>query len=378
MAAFDKPIPIAFGITELDPGGAERALVQIVTRLNRDEWRPHVFCLTGEGELVRTLRERDIPVICLRGRRWRPFQLVSRFANALHEIRPAILQTFLFHANIAGRWAAKKAKVPVVLSGIRVAERRSRFRLLIDRRTEHLVDRHICVSEGVAEFSAVRGRLNREKIIVIPNGVDIERFANATPADLGEFGITGDDKTFASIGRLDPQKGVMTLLDAFEQHAKKISQTHLLFIGDGPLRFQAERQVARAGLASRVHFAGYRNDVPEIMRAADCLVLASRWEGMPNVVLEAMAAVLPVVATRAEGVEELIEHEATGRLVAVDDAAALASMLDAAIEDSSASDKYATAAQRVVAESFTWDSIVKKYEDVYRDQFDAAERGRLQ
>lgn len=368
LTNFTKPVPIAFAITELDPGGAERALVQIVTRLDRAEWEPHVLCLTGEGELVETLRERGILVTCLHGKRWRPFQLISRLTNTLRDIRPAILQSFLFHANLAGRWAAKKANVPIVISGIRVAERRSRLRLKLDRRTEHLVDRHVCVSRDVAEFSATKGRLSREKIVVIPNGVDFGRFANAEPADLSEFGIPKDHKTILNVGRLDKQKGVMTVLNAFAELTSTRDDLHLLFVGDGPLRRRAERFVRRNALASRVHFAGYRNDVPRLMRAADCLVLASLWEGMPNVVLEAMAAGLPVVSTDVEGVRELIEDGRTGRIVSPQAPIELRRALEAVLSAGDAAAEMGRAAQNVVQQLFTWESVAAKYTALYRER----------
>lgn len=366
MQPFTHPIPIAFGITELDPGGAERALVQIVTRLNREQWQPHVICLTGEGELVQVLRDRNVPVVCLYGRRWRPFKLVSQFAKSLREIGPAVLQTFLFHANIAGRWAAKKAGVPVVLSGIRVAERRSRLRLMLDRRSEHLVDAHICVSQGVADFSINVGKLSPEKIRVIPNGVDYERFANAAPADLSEFGIAPDHKTILCVGRLDPQKGVRSVLRAFDSLSEESESTHLLFVGDGPLRAKTESAVRRMDQTNRVHFAGRRCDVPELMQAADCLVLASKWEGMPNVVLEAMAAGLPVVTTPVEGIDELLQDGVTGRVLNDDDPAGLVAGIRNTLEDRMRSAAWAQAAQNIAKKEFRWDRVASEYEAVFR------------
>ena len=371
MHDLSAPIPIAFGITELDPGGAERALVQIVTRLDREQWQPHVICLTGEGELVQVLRDRDVPVTCLYGRRWRPFKLISQFANVLREIRPALLQTFLFHANIAGRRAARKAGVPVVLSGIRVAERRSRLRLMLDRRSEHLVDAHICVSQGVADYSINVGKLNPAKIRVIPNGVDYERFANAQPADLSEFGIAVDHKTVLCVGRLDPQKGVMALLDAFATLSKQMPDTHLLFAGEGPLRAKAEAFVRHAGLQNRVHLAGRRADVAELMQAADCLVLASRWEGMPNVVLEAMSAGLPAVTTPVEGVDELIRDKVTGRILKGDDPATLLAGIRETLEDGTPSLAWAKAAQEVVEKDFTWERVASEYDAVFRQAIES-------
>ena len=127
---------IAFCITDLDPGGAERALVQLVLRLDRSRWSPVVFCLSKPGTLVADLAKADIPVDCLEAGSIGNVSVVPRLVRRLRRVRPDILQTFLFHANIVGRIAGRLAGVPVIVSGIRVAEHRSRFRLWLDRITD--------------------------------------------------------------------------------------------------------------------------------------------------------------------------------------------------------------------------------------------------
>src|SRR5690349_20961118 len=126
MNNLDIPIKIAFCITDLDPGGAERALVELVTRMNRRIWKPHVFCLSKPGPLVATLQDAGIETTCFGARNARSILTVYRLYRALKSLQPALVQTYLFHANIAGRIAARMARVPYVVSGIRVAERRSK------------------------------------------------------------------------------------------------------------------------------------------------------------------------------------------------------------------------------------------------------------
>ena len=116
---------MAFCITDLDPGGAERALVQLVTRLDRSRWQPSVICLAPRGMLADELEQAEVPVTCLGARHSRNVGMVGRLFHQLRESKPALLQTFLFHANIAGRIAGRLARVPKIVSGIRVAERRS-------------------------------------------------------------------------------------------------------------------------------------------------------------------------------------------------------------------------------------------------------------
>ncbi|MBT6156181.1 MAG: glycosyltransferase [Planctomycetaceae bacterium] len=371
MSSVDGPIPIAFCITELDPGGAERALVQLVTRLDRRHWAPVVYCLAGEGELVVELESRDIPVTCLGARGVGSLGVIPRLSSLLRKQRPAILQTYLYHANIVGRIAGRMARVPHIVSGIRVAEQRSRFRLWLDRKTDRWVERHVCVSEAVAKFSIERGELPSEKLVVIPNGVDAERYRDATPIDTTQFGVPAGSPIVLFVGRLDAQKGPLDLIHALRLLAAKRDDVHALFVGDGPLREEMEATILASGLQHCVHLLGRRNDVPGLMKAATCLALPSHWEGMPNVVLEAMAAGLLVIATQVEGTTELLQGGGgsgdLGLLVPVGNPASLTEGIEQILTRPDGLNTMAVKSQHYVASSLTWDSTASAYAQLYRD-----------
>jgi len=362
------PVRIAFVITELDEGGAERALVQIVTRLDRSHWEPRVFSLSGRGPLTARLEEAEIPVFDCGAKSasnpldiWRAYSALKR---ELKPWQPQIVQTFLFHANLLGRLAAWRAGVPLVLSGIRVADRRGRLRLRLDRWTERFVEKHVCVSQAVADFSTKESGLDSGKVIVIPNGVDLAAFREAESADLAEFGVPTGAKVVLSVGRLDPQKDPLTLLAAFEQVAQQVENSHLLFVGSGPLEGEIRRRIAASKIGERIHLAGWQRDVPGILKAADVFALASRFEGMPNAVLEAGAAGVPVVATAAEGVSEILENSQSGWLVGIGDASDLAIAIREALENADAPAR-AARLQSVVAAKFTWEAVVAQYDQLY-------------
>ncbi|WP_166828472.1 glycosyltransferase [Thalassoroseus pseudoceratinae] len=358
---------IAFCITELDRGGAENALVQLVRRLDRREWQPLVLCLSGEGELVNELRDAEIDVECLGVRHRADFRVLWRLVKSLRRFRPEILQTWLYHANMAGRVAARLAGVPHVVSGIRVAERRSRLRLRLDRWTDFLVEHHACVSQSVANFSAEVGGLPTRKLIAIPNGVDAERFASARPADLSEVGIPADSRVLLFVGRLDPQKNPDLLLKAFAGLASDFPDTRLVFVGSGPLDTELRNQTLSFGLQNRVQFLGSRSDIPALMQRATVLVLPSRWEGMPNVVLEAQAAGLPVVASAVDGVTELIDPGVTGSLFESECLTGCQSAMVSILNDQNEADKIAQAAQHMCRKEFTWEKFAKRYDSLYHE-----------
>jgi glycosyltransferase involved in cell wall biosynthesis len=366
MSISAKPVRIAFCITDLDPGGAERALVQLVTRLDRTTWEPYVFCLSKRGRLADELDRSGVPTVCLGARGIRRAPIVFRLSKLLKHLQPQVLQTYLYHANIAGRFAGHWAGIKHIVSGIRVAEKRSKLRLRIDRYSDRYVERHVCVSRAVAQFSQSVGRLPTDKIVVIHNGVDAERYANAEPADLTQFQIAPGGQTVLFVGRLDLQKSPFVLLKAVQGILQAHSDVHLLFVGDGPQRAKLEDWVHARGLGTNIHFAGWRDDVASIMRACQCLALPSSWEGMPNVVLEAMAAGLPVVATDVEGTSEVIKNHLTGLLVPPDSPRELASMLTLVLTDIARAQSLGAAAQVLVMEDFTWEQAVARYDRLYR------------
>lgn len=365
MPDVHRPIRIAFCITDLDPGGAERALVQLVTRLDRTRWEPAVFCLGPSGALVDSLREAGIAVTCLNARRRFDVGVIVRLCRGLARFQPQIVQTFLFHANIAGRLAAKWAGIPHCVSGIRVAERRSKWPLRIDRLTNSLVDMNVAVSRAVADFSMAVARLPKQKVIVIPNGVEIAPFAAAEALDLATLGIPLGAKIVVAVGRLDRQKGLSYLIDALPELVARHGDLHLLLVGEGAEREALTRLIAERGLATRVHFAGWRPDVPRILQAADCLVLPSLWEGMPNVVLEAMAAGLPVVATRVEGVDELVLPDQTGFIVSPASSNELAAALERILCDPDRARRMGEAGRGRIASEFNWDVMAERYDALY-------------
>lgn len=361
-----KPIRVAFCITELDPGGAERALTQLVCGLDRTEWEPHVICLGPRGAFADVLESAGVPAICLNARgTFSVPRVLWQLTGELRRLRPALLQTFLFHANILGRIAARLAGVKVVVSGLRVAEHRSAWYGRIDRWTNSLVNVNVCVSHGVATFSENEVGLRRSKLVVIPNAVDVDRFASATPADLTSFGIPSGSRVLISIGRLEHQKGIDVLIEAIPKIDSLPGDVHFLIVGNGPDAKRLQDQAAELGLNRCVHFANRRDDVPQLLASSTALILPSRWEGMPNVVLEAMAAGKPVIASRVEGVDELVREGITGRTVSPENPESLAAQIGCLLENKSFVDTAGSHAQQLVKERFTTQEMISSYTNLY-------------
>jgi len=359
------PTRIAFCITDLDVGGAERMFVELVTRLDRRRWEPRVYCLSKPGALAARLEATGISVTCFNASNLKIWSVVSRLASELNKFQPWLLQSFLYHANLAGRVAARMAGVPQVVSGIRVAERRGRWRLWVDWLTQSFVDHNVCVSQAVAKFSIRRSWLKTAKVSVIPNGVDFDRFANATPIDRVTFGFSQAAPLVLFVGRLDPQKAPFVLLEAFARLIDRHADWQLLFVGDGPLRDDMQRWIVQRKLESSIRLVGWRADVPGLLKSADALALPSLWEGMPNIVLESMAAGLPVVVSHVEGTDELIRDGETGLLVTPGSVEELEQKIEKVLLSGELLTSLSKYSQHTVLKDFTIESMVEKYEQLY-------------
>ncbi len=359
-------MPVSLVITDLDVGGAERALVSLATGLDRRRWLPNVVNLSGSGALVEPLEASGISVESLNVDRRRPVQAIAKLASALRRSNPRLVQSFLFHANLATKLAAPWAGRPWVVGGLRVAERQQAWHLTFDRLTSRLSTGSVCVSEGVRRFSLEVGRLDPGRLVTIPNGVNVSAIDCEIASDRANLGVPPDAFLTLYVGRLDPQKGLGFLLEAAAKVAQIRPDWHLVVAGDGPLRDSLRSQAETfPSLSDRVHWLGRRDDVPSLLKSADLLILPSLWEGMPNVVLEAMAAGLAVVATKVEGTEDLVIPEQTGWLVPPSDSEALAQTLLEAANDRDRLQRFGEAARARVEAQFTPARVVEAYEQLW-------------
>jgi len=249
---------------------------------------------------------------------------VGRLAARLRSLRPDVVHThlhvlkYLLPAQVAWRRAA------IVHTLHNLAKQEATE---ADQRLQRTVfgRRVAAVAIGDAVAESVVARYGRPARATIPNGIDVaaQQVPDGTRSTLrATLGLGPTTPTFAVVGRLNPQKNHALLLEAFAD--PRLAHAHLLVVGDGELR--AELETRAAPLGDRIHFLGIRADVPALLSAADAFVLASSWEGNPLVVMEALAAGRPVVATRVGCVPELVD-DACGRLVDAGDAPALADAL---------------------------------------------------
>jgi glycosyltransferase involved in cell wall biosynthesis len=362
------PTRLALVITELAPGGAERCLVELATRLDRSRFSPVVYSLMPPPDqrraaLVDRLAQARIPVEFLGlTRPWEYFAAVRRLAEMLREQQAEIVQAFLFHANVVGTRAARLAEVPHLATGIRVADPRW-WRVALERAATASADKHVCVSQSVAE-SCRRSGYAAEKLVVIPNGIEMERWRDAEPMDLSTFTVPPGRRAMVFVGRLDKQKGLDRFFRELPAVFREMPQHDLVLVGEGPQKATLARAAKWLGIDERVHFVGWRDDVPSVVAAANLVVLPSRWEGMPNAVLEAMAAGKPVVAMQAEGIVELLGLAALDQTVQQGDWSKFRSKLIEITKDQSLARELGQRNQERAIQ-FSLESLVERYQRLF-------------
>ncbi len=347
---------VAFVITELNRGGAELALLRLVRGLDRSRFTPAaVYSLDDGGAIGPLIEASGVPVVPLRMRR-NPLRAMRHLIRALRDLRPAILQTFLFHANQVGRLAGLGAGIRHVISSVRVTETDRPWRPAVDRLTHAATCRITCVAEAVRDHIRRTSGIPASKLVVIPNGVDLppRPVPSETPAG----------RRVLTVAHLRRQKGIDVLLRAIPTVLKACPDARFTIVGagdPGPYRGQA----SSLGIGEAVRFHEPVEDVGPLLSDADLFVLPSRWEGCPNAVLEAMAAGLPVVGTAVGGTPELVSDGETGHLVPPESPSALAIRIVDLLRSPEQARALGTAGRARAAAVFPVARMIDSYESLY-------------
>ena len=328
-----EPVRIVHVITRLIVGGAQENTMLTAAMLDPARFAVDVISgpQTGpEGSLIEEVRARGIPLTIVPGlvREINPFQdfiaLLSLY-KLMRRGKYAIVHTHSSKAGVVGRLAAWLAGVPIIVHTVHgwgfhdQMGRAARILYVgLEKLVEPITDRLIVVSPRNAEKGLQAGIASPTKYRTIRSGIDIERFSRpqVPPAQVrASLGILPSALLVITVTRLVAQKAPLDFIAAASRVAQMVPGAHFLVVGDGPLRPQVEGAIRDMGLAGCVTLAGLRRDVPDLLGAADLFTLSSLWEGLPRVVLQAMAAGKPVVVTAVDGSAEVIQDGINGLLV---------------------------------------------------------------
>ena len=366
---------MVFGFLDLGEGGAQRLTLATCAAL-RSRYRPVLLCARGDGPLVEPARALGLHVRTLgRLRRRFDFAAVALLAEELRALQTAILHVPLYsRVSPYFRLAAELAGVPVVVAHDwslpgRLPPLRRSVDLLLRRRT-----RFIAASRA-QERELKRSGVRPEAISVVHAGIEVERFAaGARQETRGALGLEEGRPVALVAARLVPVKGHDDLLSALPAVLAQEPRLMVLCAGGGPLAGALAERIQSAGLAENVRLLGHSDAMPDLLAASDFVVLPSRMEGLPAVLLEAYAAGRAVVATDAGGVGEALSDGAEGRLVALGDRAALAGAVSELAANPALRKAMAARGRARVERDFGLDGATRRLEAVYDRWLVTAER----
>lgn len=327
---------IVYIITGLSTGGAEIMLHKLLQRLDRRLFEPQVISLTSKGDVGPLIEALGIPVFALGMRRELPNPfLLLRLVLHLRRLKPDIVSTWMYHADLLGGFAARLAGCSRVIWGLRNSDlspdKSTRSTLLVARicawLSPWLPTRILSCSSRSRHVHVALG-YQADKTHVIPNGFDLARFRPDLTAHKGlrvELGLPVDVHLVGLIARFDPQKNHAGFMEVAEKVLLRRNDVHFVLAGTGidASNLPLQKMIADRGLQTRMHLLGRRDDVPRVMAALDTLVCASTYgEAFPNVLGEAMACEVPCIVTDVGDSAHIVGN--TGHVVAPHDMAGMA------------------------------------------------------
>lgn len=369
-----RPLRIAHVVDVLALAGMEYGVVKLVNRLDPARFRSMIVCMRHQRDDVNGLLSKDVAVFEMRkepGRNWR---VIGRLASLFREERVDVVHSHNWSTFLYAVCAARLAGVPAVIHGEHGKDDTLRHpkRLLGARVLAKGVDRVCAVSRDLAEEVVRDWRVPSDRVRWIPNGVDLDAFGGDDRSEelRGEFGLTPGDLVVMNTGGFRAIKDHATLLRAFAAVHRAEPRARLLLIGQGGAndpRAGLDREAESLGVAAAVRFAGVRTDIPRLLRTCDVYVNSSRYEGMSNTILEAMAAGRPVVATAVGGNPDLVGDGVTGYLVPSGDPEAMAGRVLDLLRDASLRERLGAAGRARMEAVHSMPGMVRAYAALYTE-----------
>lgn len=363
-----KPLTILHTVETSGPGGAENVLLKLVSELDPARFRS-IVAINDPGWLQDRLRELELPFHRIPWRRWYDLKLPRALAQLVRAEGVDVIHSHLPDQNFYSCLAARLTGCPMIATYHGPVELtnsqalRHELKLKLVKSTAAAVTVVCnCVGEMLLDLGFPHSKIER-----IYNGVDLSSCKGADGRLRRELGLGPDVPIIGMVANIRPPKGHEFFIRAARLVADRYPQAFFVISGDlhetlAPPLFDLANSL---GLNEHLKFLGFRSDVPNLMAEMDMFVLPSTSEGFPLVVLEAMAAGRPVVATRCGGVEEIIENGLDGVLVPVADSGEIAREICSLLGDRQRAAALGTAARRSVRDKFSVEAMITSYERLY-------------
>jgi len=377
---------IAYVIDGLSMGGAERLMTPILQHLNRKDFDAYVCALQSKdgNPMADEIRALGIPVQCLDIKHLRDWNALPRLIKYLNGVDADLVHTQLEFANILGNISAKLLRLPSVCTIHVMPSLDVKTKLKLHQKVEwfalrYFCDRVISVSDEARQYHINISGASSNQVITVYNGIDLSNSMNSNrelerTAVRTELGIPVDADLLTTVAVLRPQKGIQFMIRALPEVIASNPNTYYLIVGSGSHQNALIEEVNKAGLNDRVIFAGMRKDVPRLLTACDVFVLPTLTEALPTVLAEAMAAKLPIVASRVGGIPEMVTDGQNGCLVEPEDLDGLASACIHLLKNAETRVAMGAAGWGTVNQKFNIERQVDQLEQVYLDQLHTYEK----
>jgi glycosyltransferase involved in cell wall biosynthesis len=363
-------------IDHLGSGGAQEAVCQLVKYGQKDRFQAEVVTLHGFGHYWEVLRSWGVPVHSLVPQEFARAAIpliFLRLIGFLARHRYDVVHTHLIGANVLAAPLAALYRVPVRFThdqtndDVRDCSFVHRWLDALANRLNHHV---IAVSSSIRTFLCRKERVPADKISVIYNSVDLGRFSpNSDPGAQAlarqKWGLPAGALIVGGVGRLHYQKNFPLFLEVATEVCAQLPEVIFLIAGEGPERAALEEMSRKSGLADRVRFLGFVKEMPELYQSLDLLLLTSHFEGTPLTVLEAMAMGVPVVASRVDGVEEVLEDGRDGILAAPGRRDLFVEGVCRVLQDRPLRQRLSRAAQEKARQCYSAEAMVRQVEALY-------------
>jgi glycosyltransferase involved in cell wall biosynthesis len=364
-----KKIKVVHVMPQIAIGGAEKQLYALISNSDPQVVTHEVLYYSDsrDDEGFKLYAEAGIKCTRVPRSKKRPIKFLRDLAAAIQAGEPDVVHCWLYSGNVWGRWAAILAGVKSIIVAYR---NRYLVKTPILKLLEYLTPRrvhYLANSRACADFIAEKIGVAPEKFNVIYNGLEIEKFGQSDRRSelFASLNIPPDVKIVTMVGRLMQQKNYPMLIETARMAKEHKLPLRFVVVGTGNMRNELEAMVCQLHVQDTVHFVGIRNDIPAILASSDVFFFTTMYEGLPNAILEAMAANLPVITTNFAGVDEVVENGVNGTIIPIDDVNAAFAALKSYLANPSKARQLAVVAREFVQQRFSMQVMVNNTLQLY-------------
>jgi len=361
-----QKINLAFVLCSLNFGGAEKLVLDLIKNLDKQKFNIHLLTIKGSGDLLSQFQETRAKIILFDKKSKIGLKTIWQLFRYFKKEKIEIVHTHLFAGDTWGRIAACLARVPVIIStehNVNLDE--GYFKKLIKRILSHFTKKIIAVSAAVKDYQIKTEKIPAQKIEVIYNGINLQKFPYFT-----DYVFHQATPTLGIIGRLEVQKGHLLLLQALSLVCQKHPAVKLMIVGQGSEQNNIQTIITKLGMEKSVIWQKPQADIIPYLAKLDLLVAPSLWEGLGIVVLEALACGVPVIASKVDGIKEIIVDGKNGFLFEKGNQQELAAKIINLINHPENLEQIRKSGSETIKQKFDIVDISQKYQKIYLDLYE--------